>query len=404
MLIIFLVIVTDLIGFGIMVPILAYYALQLGGGPELATFCMSLYAIGMFIASPILGRMSDRYGRRPVLLISMLGASAGYLLLGFSESILIVAISRLFSGFMAGNLAAAQAYVTDITTLENRAKGMGMIGAAFGLGFIIGPALGSYLAGDNFETANLFLPAMVSAGLSATAFFIVLFFLPESLDQEHRLALRGQPRVNQWQAFKKVAQNHFVLQFLVGALFYNIAAGFVEAIFPIWVKDTGVAMGPKDLMPLLLVAGILLSIVQGVLIGPLTKAFGERRLLQVGAIFFSLSTIASIWAGSESNYYAVMAALVLQTVSAALVITSMQSLVSMEAEATERGLVLGIYAASGTLGRIIGTILTGIIFANINIHGSYVMAGFFTFLLFLLAVWMRPFSPQGQESAAESAL
>jgi MFS family permease len=153
MVIVFLVIVLDLIGFGIMVPILAYYVVQLGGGPELAMFCMALYAIGMFISTPILARLSDFYGRKPVLMLSMLGAMMGYLLLGFAESLWVVALSRLLAGLMAGNIATAQAYITDVTSEENRAKGMGMIGAAL---------------------------------------LAIIFLLPESLDQQHRKALRQQ--------------------------------------------------------------------------------------------------------------------------------------------------------------------------------------------------------------------
>ena len=123
MLIVFLVIVLDLIGFGIMVPILAYYVVQLGGGPELATFCMALYGIGMFVATPILGRLSDCYGRKPILMLSMVGAIIGYLMLGFAQSLWVVALARLLAGFMAGNISAAQAYITDITSEENRARG-----------------------------------------------------------------------------------------------------------------------------------------------------------------------------------------------------------------------------------------------------------------------------------------
>ena len=193
MLIVFLVIVLDLVGFGVMVPILAYYVVQLGGGPELATFCMALYAVGMLVATPVLGRLSDYYGRRPILMLSMVGAIAGYLLLGFAEALWVVALSRLLAGLMAGNIAAAQAYITDITSIENRARGMGLIGAAFGLGFVIGPALGSYLAGDDFATANLFLPAMLSASLSGAALLAIIFLLPESLDPAQREALRNEP-------------------------------------------------------------------------------------------------------------------------------------------------------------------------------------------------------------------
>ena len=284
MLIVFLVIVLDLIGFGIMVPIMAYYVVQLGGGPELATFCMALYAIGMFIATPILGRLSDFYGRRPILMLSMVGAIVGYLMLGFAQSLWVVALSRLLAGLMAGNISAAQAYITDITSEENRAKGMGMIGAAFGLGFIIGPALGSYLAGDDFATANLFLPAMVSTGLSAAALLAIIFALPESLDDDHRQALRQQPHPGRITLLTSLWNRPLIPHFLVGVLIYNTGAGMAEAIYPLWVRDTGIAAGPRDLMPLLLVGGIFMVVVQGGLIGPLTRRFGEHRLARTAAI------------------------------------------------------------------------------------------------------------------------
>ena len=385
MLIVFLVIVLDLIGFGIMVPILAYYVVQLGGGPELATFCMALYAIGMLISTPILGRLSDFHGRRPILMLSMVGAIIGYLMLGFAESLWVVALSRLLAGLMAGNIAAAQAYITDITSEENRAKGMGLIGAAFGLGFVIGPALGSYLAGDDFATANLFLPAMVSAGMCAAAFVAIVFLLPESLDKEHSMAQRKQPHPGRLTLAQQLWSRPLIPQFLVGVLIYNTGAGLVESIYPLWVRDTGIAMGPRDLMPLLLVSGVVLSVVQGGLIGPLTRAFGEHRLFQVGAIGFGLAMVCTVIAGENGSYYGAMAALSFQSASAALVLTSMQSLVSQCAGPTERGMVLGVYSSSGTLGRVIGTLVTGVIFARIHIESPYVFTVLVMLCLFFLA-------------------
>jgi DHA1 family tetracycline resistance protein-like MFS transporter len=384
-LIVFLVIVLDLIGFGIMVPILAYYVVQLGGGPELATFCMALYAIGMLISTPILGRLSDYYGRRPVLMLSMVGAILGYLLLGFAESLWVVALSRIIAGLMAGNIAAAQAYITDITSEADRAKGMGLIGAAFGLGFVIGPALGSYLAGDDFATANLFLPAMVSAGMCASAFLAIVFLLPESLDPKHRAALRAQEKPGRLEVLRRIWDKPLIPQFLFGVLIYNIGAGLVESIYPLWVKDTGIAMGPRDLMPLLLVGGIVLSIIQGGLIGPLSKRFGEHRLFQIGAIGFSLAMICTVIAGELGSFYGAMFALAFQSASAALVLTSMQSLVSHCAAPTERGMVLGIYASAGTLGRVIGTLVTGVIFARIHIESPYVTTVGLMLVLFFIA-------------------
>ena len=386
MLIVFLVIVLDLIGFGIMVPIMAYYVVQLGGGPELATFCMALYAIGMFIATPILGRLSDFYGRRPILMLSMVGAIIGYLMLGFAQSLWVVALSRLLAGLMAGNISAAQAYITDITSEENRAKGMGMIGAAFGLGFIIGPALGSYLAGDDFATANLFLPAMVSTGLSAAALLAIIFALPESLDDEHRQALRQQPHPGRITLLTTLWNRPLIPHFLVGVLIYNTGAGMAEAIYPLWVRDTDIAAGPRDLMPLLLVGGIFMVVVQGGLIGPLTRRFGEHRLFQVGAVGFGIAMVATVVAGENSSFYGAMAALALQSVAAALILTSMQSLVSQCAASTERGMVLGVYSSAGTLGRVLGTLATGVLFAQVHIQSPYVVSSLLMVCLFALAI------------------
>ena len=385
MLIVFLVIVLDLIGFGIMVPILAYYVVQLGGGPELATFCMALYGIGMFISTPILGRLSDFYGRKPILMLSMVGAIIGYLMLGFAQSLWVVALARLLAGSMAGNISAAQAYITDITSEENRARGMGLIGAAFGLGFVIGPALGSYLAGDDFATANLQLPAMVSAGMAGAALLAIIFLLPESLDPAHKAAARDRPRVRRLAALTALWERPLIPHFLVGVLIYNLGAGLTESIYPLWVRDTGIAAGPRDLMPLLLVSGIVLSVVQGGLIGPLTRAFGEHRLFQLGAAGFGLAMVATVIAGESGSYYGAMAALAFQSASAALVLTSMQSLVSQCAGPAERGMLLGIYSSAGTLGRITGTLVTGVIFARINIESPYALTVLVMLCLFLIA-------------------
>lgn len=388
MLIAFVVILLDMIGFGMMVPILAFYALRLGAGPEMATFCMALYVIGMFFSTPLLGRLSDYYGRKPVLMISMAGSVLGYIILGFADTVWMIALSRLVSGLMAGNVAAAQAYVTDISTPENRAKGMGLIGAALGLGFIIGPLLGSFLAGDNFETANLQLPAIVAAALSCAALLMVVLVMKESLSPENRVALRQEKRISQWQAFYQVIQHPMILLLVCGCLAYNVAAGLGESIFPIWADAVAVAQGPRDLMPMLLTAGIAMVIVQAGLIGPLTRRFGETRLLLSGAILFTLAMFAMTVAGKATSVLGVMASLAVQSVGAAMILTSMQSLVSQCSEATNRGTVLGVYGSVGTLGRAIGTSATGAAFANLGVHSPYYLSAISTALLVVLAIFV----------------
>ena len=385
----FLIILLDMIGFGIMIPIMPFYALQLGAGEALATFCMGLYVVGMFLSTPILGRLSDYYGRKPVLMLSMAGAVIGYVLLAYSDTVLMVALSRLFSGLMAGNIAAAQAYMTDVSSDDNRAKAMGVVGAAFGLGFIIGPALGSVLAGESFENANLWLPAMVSAGMSFLAFITIIVFLKESLSVEYRQELRAQQQVSRWRTFLAVSQDRLIMPLLIAVFIYNIAAGFAESIFPIWAEATQVVAGPNQLMPLLLVAGIAMVIMQGGAIGPLVRRFGEYRLLFAGALIFGVSMFGMSLAGGAVSYYGAMASLVGQSIGAALLLTPLQSLVSKCTSHTNRGAVMGVYSSMGTLGRSCGTVLTGLAFANIHPHSSYYIAAL-CMLLLLLLMLRRP--------------
>jgi len=370
----FFVILLDMVGFGVMVPIMAFYALQLGAGAEISTLCMALYVIGMLISTPVLGRLSDCYGRKPILMLSMFGAIAGYIMLAFADTVLMIALSRLLGGLMAGNVAAAQAYVTDVSTPENRAKAMGLIGAALGLGFVIGPILGASLAGDDFATANLKLPALVSACLSFAALCMVMVFLKESVTTEQMRQARSEKNVGRLRAIALVAKQEILSALIVAGLLYNIAAGLAEAIFPLWASATGVASGPKSLVPLLLVAGISMVIMQAGLIGPLTRRFGEQKLVIAGAIGFAIGMVQFPLAGDAGSVVWVMLCLALQAASASLMVTSLQSLVSQCADSSNRGMVLGVFSSAGTLGRAIGTSASGFMFVAIDVHSPYLLS------------------------------
>src|SRR5713101_6868462 len=193
--ILFAIVLTDLIGFGIVIPLLPFYGEHFGASPLVVTLLMSAYSLLQLFGAPLWGRLSDRHGRRPILLVSLAGSIAGYLWLGFADALWMLFAARALQGACAGNIASAQAYVADVTTPENRAKGMGMIGAAFGIGFIIGPALGGLLAGGDPATARLGAPFYVGAGLSALAFTGALVFLKESLPPERRGSIRRVGRL-----------------------------------------------------------------------------------------------------------------------------------------------------------------------------------------------------------------
>src|SRR5438105_5170185 len=178
--ILFLIVFVDLVGFGLIIPLLPFYGERFGASPQLVTILMAVYSLMSMLAAPLWGRLSDRIGRRPVLMASMAAAALAYLWLGLATELWMVFAARALSGACAGNIAAAQAYIADVTPPEKRARGMGMIGAAFGLGFIIGPALGGILAGNDLATADLRTPGFLAAGLSLVAFLGVLFVLKES--------------------------------------------------------------------------------------------------------------------------------------------------------------------------------------------------------------------------------
>src|ERR1700720_1915013 len=179
--ILFLIVLIDLIGFGLVIPLLPFYAERFAASPQEVTALMAVFSLMSMLTSPFWGRLSDRVGRRPVLMISMGAAALAYLWMGFADALWMLFAARALAGACAGNIAAAQAYIADVTPPEKRARGMGMIGAAFGLGFIIGPALGGVLAGNEVATADLETPGLIAAGLSAIAFLGVVLLLPESL-------------------------------------------------------------------------------------------------------------------------------------------------------------------------------------------------------------------------------
>src|ERR1700761_7670180 len=187
----FVVSVIDILGFGILIPLVPYMGVRFNVPPEWITPIMGSYSLCQLIAAPFWGRLSDRHGRRPILMTSLAGACVSYLILGFASNIWWLLVSRMLGGFMAGNISAAFAYASDVSTPEKRAASLGLIGAAIGIGFTIGPAIGGLLAGNNLQTANFLLPATVSACLSVVAIALVALMLPESNTPELRAQRAG---------------------------------------------------------------------------------------------------------------------------------------------------------------------------------------------------------------------
>ena len=362
MLILFLIVLIDLIGFGIIIPLLPFYAEHFEADPATVGVLMAIYSLTQFIAAPVLGRMSDRLGRRPVLLWSLGGAVLSYIWLGFADSLIMLFLARAFGGFMAGNIGAAFAYIADVTTPENRAKGMGMIGAAFGLGFIIGPAIGGILAGPDAATANYQLPAFAAAALSGVAFLMATVMLKESLSAETRADNATKPRKGQIAQFREAFTRPVLgLMILLTFLSTFVFAG-MEATFAMW-SERSYGWGPEQNGYLFAFVGLLSAAVQGGAIGRLARRFGERKLIIQGSIALAIGLGLIPF---STTLPMLIVAMVFLAYGFSITTPSLSSLISQHAGDHERGALMGVSRSASTMARVLGPTWAGLLFAMLG--------------------------------------
>ncbi|WP_417794211.1 MFS transporter [Terasakiella pusilla] len=376
MLVLFFVVFIDLVGFGIVIPLLPFFGEHFQASPDVVTLLLATYSITQLISAPVLGRLSDKYGRRPILLFSLLGSIITYVWLGFAETLMMLFIARAFNGFMAGNIATAFAYIADITTPENRAKGMGVIGAAFGLGFIAGPAIGGILAGPDAANPNFQLPALTAAALSALAFILAIVKLKESLSEDARAKIANMPPRKHWQSFfETLMRPRLGLLIALSFLCTFVFAG-METTFAMWTRRE-FGWGPEQNGYLFAFLGIVSALIQGGLIGRLSKKFGEGKLVMVGSLLLGIGI--GLIPFSDSVTLLLIATTIL-AIGFALSTPSLNSLISFEAGETERGGVMGASRSAATLARVLGPILAGILFAQLGRDIPY-YAGFVIMLI-----------------------
>ncbi len=368
--ILFLIVFVDLVGFGILIPLLPFYVQRVGAGPEVITITLGLFSLFQFIAAPLWGKLSDRYGRKPILAWSMAGLAISYLMLAYADTLALVMASRVFGGLMAGNISAAFAYVTDITAEETRAKGMGLLGAAFGLGFIFGPVIGGVLAGADVETANYVLPAYFAAALATVALAGVVFALPESLSSDIREKMRSQPRVRLMTQLRLTLTQRALVLIISVSFMLTMAFALLEVIFALWANDV-LALGPRDIGFVLTYVGVIGVIVQGGLIGPLTHRFSEPRLVVFSILcFFG----GYVWLVLTASMVSLLLAITLLAIGSGISNPLLSSLISKLAGETERGTILGIFQGAGSLARVIGPFYVGFVYADFGPTAPYLVA------------------------------
>lgn len=360
--VLFLTVFIDLLGFGIILPILPLYAQEFGAEPNEATLLLATYSLMQFLFASLWGSLSDRYGRRPILLLTLFGSVIAYIGLGVANSLWILFIARSLAGAMAGNIATAQAYIADITTPANRARGMGVIGAAFGLGFILGPAIGGLLIGNDPQNPNFHTPALFAAALSLLAFIWALISLPESLNPEIKARIKANGHHKKRYAWLEPLQRPQI-SLLVGIYFLvTFAVAAMDSTLALWLKQQ-LNWGAQQTSYLFAFMGIISTIIQGGLIGVLKKKLGEIKLLFLGISGLGLGLLLI---GFSKSLLFLLATVTLIAWGISISQPILNTLISNVTVAEQQGEILGLASSISALARITGPIWAG---------NSYIMFG-----------------------------
>jgi DHA1 family tetracycline resistance protein-like MFS transporter len=368
---IILVVFIDLLGFSLILPLLPYYAKTFNANQTTTGILIASYALMQLIGAPILGRLSDRFGRRPILLVSVFGTFLGFLLLGFANALWMLFASRIIDGLTGGNLSVAQAYISDVTDEKSRSKGLGMIGAAFGLGFIIGPVTGGLLSQWGYA-----VPAFAAATISFLNLILIYAWLPESLTTEKRSQMNEKRPAVTLNALLVAFQRPFTGSILITRFFFGLAFAIFQTIFSLYALAK-LNLTARDTGFVLTYVGVLSVIVQGFLVGRLTNRFREDLLMTASAVLMAISLLGWALAPSVFWLYIIMTPTAL---SGGLLNTLLSSTLTKAVAPQEIGGILGLSTAVESSTRIIAPILGGFLLQQIGTwapgaFGAIVMVG-----------------------------
>ena len=359
LIVIFTTVFIDLVGFGIVIPVLPFYAegTAFNATPRMVGLLFASYSIMQLIFSPILGGLSDKHGRRPVLLLSIIGTGIGFLVLGLAKTVLMLFIGRILDGITGGNISTAQAYIADITTKENRAKGMGLIGAAFGLGFIFGPAIGGILS-----QWGIHVPFFFAAALCFANAVLLYFRLPETVTADHPAKNKAGGR--SWRQVANALKQPRLGFVLIIYFLFIVAFSIMTTSFSLYTMFR-FGYDAQHTGYLFAYVGLIAVIIQGGLIGRLVKRFGELPLVIFGAFCFAISLFAVPFVGPAAGG---LAGLLIGggvfSMGNSLATPALTSLASKSVEASQQGVVLGVTQSTASLARAVGPSLAAVLISS----------------------------------------
>lgn len=391
---IFLIVVVDVLAFTLIIPLLPFYAERFGATPEHVGMLVSTFAVCQFLAGPVLGNLSDRVGRKPVLAISQLGTFAGFLVLANAHSLAMIFLSRVIDGATAGNLSVAQAAIVDVTTPEKRARGFALIGVSFGIGFLIGPALSAWLV-----TYDMRLPIYVAAGLSLLSVIFTLVMLPAPTKREPAPAgsLRGEvppgpskPErrlgVLDWGAYgaylaRPEIASRLAQYFLFSLSFITFTSGFALFSERRFVTSDGRPFGVREVGLVLAYSGVLGVILQGGLVGRVIARYGEARMVRFGFVLQAIGFAMLAWAHTVPM---LLAASTVSSIGNAPLRPGLTSLITRRVGPHEQGLVLGLSQSLNSIAQIGAPLLATFVIGRAWLPLWALLAGGFAALALLV--------------------
>ena len=375
----FLIVFSNLLGFGIIIPLLPYYAENFGANPNEVTLLMASYSLMQLIFSPILGRISDIYGRKKILILCLIGSAISYFLLYFATSFGLVLFARSIAGLFASTTAIANAYVTETTSSANRSKGMGLMGAAFGLGLVFGPVIGGYFGGGDIDNINYKMPFIFAIIVAIISCLLAYFILIEPKKRNKQFI-----SINFLDSFKDL-----INLFKIPALLFLITVSFLvtfsfagfETTFALWT-ERAMSWASKQTGFAFTFTALLAALVQGVFIGKLTKSFGEIKLL-ITSCFLMLIGLFFITLSIQNLFYLTFSLGILG-ISVGLGNPSLNSLLSKNLSKNIIGASFGVIQSVGSLARILSPLVAGNLFYFFGINSPYNFGAFLMFISLLI--------------------
>ena len=369
----------NMLGFGIVVPLLPFYAQSFQAAPWQIALIFSAFSMGTFFGEPFWGRLSDRYGRKPLLLSTVAATMTCYLLLAFAPTVTTAFFIRFFGGMASGNGAVVQGYIADVTPPEKRTRRMSWLGAAASLGLVVGPSIGGVFARTHMGPAGFRIPLLIAASASATCLLALFLFIREPPADERRQHPTRQGRLG---GLGEVARHPVIgrlmlLTFLVGFAFTGI-----ESVFGLW-GEARFGWGPKQVGVCFAVAGAVSGFTQFFVTGPLSERFGEARVLAAGMAL----TVAGVALQTQSTGQAMTTALLaLTALGQSVSFPNVGALISRNADPTRQGQVLGLNNACGAFARFVGPLTAGLAFAHLSHNAPFFIAALIVAPAILLAL------------------